>query len=922
MAYLLVQYSFFLVKDTIFVMIPAPTEQDIVFNRPAFLLLPTPTEQDIFAQLYSGDRWQNATITFSFPTTQNSLFTGNGQISGFTALLGTAQSAARLAISLWDDLILPDFVEIPSGANYLSSDLEFGMSTTGVPFAGAYYPSIGSVWFNANFGVNSGTNNLVSPPIGRHGFLTYVHEIGHALGLEHAGIYNGSGNWSPLNLHDSTVFSVMSYFGPNWRAGEGQVAWADWVGNDGILYSPQTPMLNDIFVMQRVYGAETTTRTGNTTYGFNSNITGVSGQIYDFTSNANPILTIYDAGGSDTLDLSRYSTPSVIKLTAGSFSSCNSMTNNIAIAYGCTIENAFGGSGNDQIYGNSGDNILIGGSGNDIIFGFDGNDTLVGGAGFDTVSYELSATAISVNLSLTSAQQTNGEGLDTLSEIEAVIGSRFSDNIIGNDLDNEFIGLSGNDLINGGAGTDTCYYLGVRANYTISALGNGSYRVTDNFGTDGTDTLTSIEFLLFSDGSMTLDNIGPAFTSATTSADGLKVILTYNEPLSATTAAKTAFAVKVAGVTATISSVAANGSTVELTLATSIGAGQAVTVGYTAPTASAATTNAAVQDRGGNDAVTLAATTAVTNISTADKTAPTVSTVTPTDGATGITVGSNIVLTFSEAIARGTGTITLRSGSATGTIIESFDAATSNRLNLSGSTLTIDPTSNLLANTQYFVVFTSGNIKDTAGNAYAGISTYDFRTANILNGTGNNDTLNGTVNADTINGLAGNDIITGGAGADSMTGGTGADTFVFGSRADTRAAAFAGTDTTAANIDKIVEFDGAGSAAGDIIQLSAAANVFGAALDFTVTTTATVTAVTVATAADFTALAAAMQAASAGVASTGAVAQVYDVTVTAGALAGRYVVINDETAGIAATDTFIQFQNPVVALVGTDFSFV
>jgi Ca2+-binding RTX toxin-like protein len=302
--------------------------------------------------------------------------------------------------------------------------------------------------------------------------------------------------------------------------------------------------------------------------------------------------------------------------------------------------------------------------------------------------------------------------------------------------------------------------------------------------------------------------------------------------------------------------------------------------------------------------------------------APTVSTFSPTDGSTGITVGSNIALTFSEAIARGTGNITLRSGSATGTIVESFDAATSNRLTLSGSTLTIDPTSDLSANTQYFVVFTSGNIKDTAGNAYTGISTYDFRTANILNGTANNDTLNGTVNADTINGLAGNDIITGGAGADSMTGGTGADTFVFGSRADTRAAAFAGADTTAANIDKIVEFDGAGSAAGDIIQLSAAANVFGAALDFTVTTTATVTAVTVATAADFAALAAAMQAASAGVASTGAVAQVYDVTVTAGALAGRYVVVNDETAGIAATDTFIQFQNPVVALHASDFSFV
>ena len=244
-----------------------------------------------------------------------------------------------------------------------------------------------------------------------------------------------------------------------------------------------------------------------------------------------------------------------------------------------------------------------------------------------------------------------------------------------------------------------------------------------------------------------------------------------------------------------MNSVAVNGSTVELTLATSIGAHQAVTVGYTAPTASAATTNAAVQDAGGNDAATLSSTTAVTNISTADKTAPTVSTFAPTDGLTGVTLGSNIVVTFSEAIARGTGNITLRSGSATGATVESFDAASSNRITLSGSTLTIDPTSHLSANTQYFVVFTSSNIKDTAGNAYAGISIYDFRTANIVNGTVNNDTLTGSVNADTINGLAGNDIITGGAGTDSMDGGEDSDLYIVAGSADHAAAEFSDTGT-------------------------------------------------------------------------------------------------------------------------------
>ncbi len=94
------------------------------------------------------------------------------------------------------------------------------------------------------------------------------------------------------------------------------------------------------------------------------------------------------------------------------------------------------------------------------------------------------------------------------------------------------------------------------------------------------------------------------------------------------------------------------------------------------------------------------------------------------------------------------------------------------------------------------MVFTSGNIKDTAGNNYAGTSTYDFRTVNIINGTATNNTLTGTVNADTINGLAGNDIITGGAGTDSMDGGEGSDLYIVAASAHHSAAEFADTGTS------------------------------------------------------------------------------------------------------------------------------
>lgn len=115
-----------------------------------------------------------------------------------------------------------------------------------------------------------------------------------------------------------------------------------------------------------------------------------------------------------------------------------------------------------------------------------------------------------------------------------------------------------------------------------------------------------------------------------------------------------------------------------------------------------------------------------------DTTVPTVTSFTPTSGISDVAVDSNIILTFSETIARGTGNIQLRSGSSSGTLIESFNSATSNRLVFNANQLIIDPSKNLANNTQYFVIFPAGSVKDTAGNNYAGISTYNFRTASSI----------------------------------------------------------------------------------------------------------------------------------------------------------------------------------------------
>jgi methionine-rich copper-binding protein CopC len=171
---------------------------------------------------------------------------------------------------------------------------------------------------------------------------------------------------------------------------------------------------------------------------------------------------------------------------------------------------------------------------------------------------------------------------------------------------------------------------------------------------------------------------------------------------------------------------------------------------------------------------------------TAETIAPTVSSFSPADEATGVAIDRNIVLTFSEQIVRGEGAIEIRSGSATGTLVESFDAASSTRLSVSGSTLTIDPTNYLSGNTRFFVVLPSGSIKDLAANNFAGTASYDFTTLPGLTivGTSAGETLTGTAEADVIYGMAGNDHLLGGAGADTLIGGAGADSMDGGDGSD------------------------------------------------------------------------------------------------------------------------------------------
>lgn len=96
---------------------------------------------------------------------------------------------------------------------------------------------------------------------------------------------------------------------------------------------------------------------------------------------------------------------------------------------------------------------------------------------------------------------------------------------------------------------------------------------------------------------------------------------------------------------------------------------------------------------------------------------------------TGVSVGTNIVFTFDQNIQfSGSGTIELRSGSSTGTIVESYVCGSSSRLTISGQQLIIDPTNSLSFNTTYFVVIPSSGIGNSTGSLFAGTSSYSFQT--------------------------------------------------------------------------------------------------------------------------------------------------------------------------------------------------
>jgi len=358
------------------------------------------TGNTILDALIAGTKWGGpvgsaALVMYSFPwaNDDSASFSGpNGtayskldepHATQHYGLNATQQAAFRAAMQSWADVANIAAVESVDTSTFVG-DIRVAWTSATNPndttapwgwayFPNSYYSSGGDIWISSDVSQTDWS-------AGSGNYVLLIHEIGHALGLQHP--FEGTVKLPDAN--DNRLYSVMAYNEPPNNLFVRMTNTGGQLSLHPFYVEPDTPMVDDILAMQYLYGANMFYRTGD--------------DVYTFDPSTPFLHTIWDAGGNDTISVANFTLGCTIDLQAGHYSSIHIAsdtgaghnwssppptptydgTNNLGIAYGVTIENAIGGKGNDTLIGNDADNQLQGNGGVNI---------LNGGAGVDTAVY-------------------------------------------------------------------------------------------------------------------------------------------------------------------------------------------------------------------------------------------------------------------------------------------------------------------------------------------------------------------------------------------------------------------------------------------------------------------------------------------------------------------------------------------------------
>ena len=407
----------------------------------------------------------------------------------------TNETTLTAAFDAWDATADFDFVEVEEDGTAVGEMRVAFTDRSSSAAAFAYRPGDyavnGDVWFETE-DIDITGNDFSTDGIGAGGFNYFaaLHEIGHALGLSHPFDTSDDQSNGDQNLalaYDSMRYTVMTYS----QLDRNYVLQLQSSGSS-VSTSPSyriyasTPMLYDIEMMEDYYGAEDTSD-GNTTY--------------SFTNGPETIQTITDSGGTDTIDASSQTRENIINLNAGTFSSIGiysvaDQVTDLAATYGVSTTWL-----------------------NSVVSGLDAAASASNSyyAAFSRTALYTRESNVAIAHNAVIENATGGSANDTIT-------GNASNNVLSAGAGDDVIeGNGGDDTIDGGAGTgDVAVFNDVRANYTITDNGDGTYTIAHSggAGADGTDTFQNVEYLEFTDQTIEWPSETVSTTPATSGASG------------------------------------------------------------------------------------------------------------------------------------------------------------------------------------------------------------------------------------------------------------------------------------------------------------------------------------------------------------------------------------------------------------------